>query len=80
MDSHALVRDHRPYRSWSLAEVPADPVALDREVRAAVAEVSAERLARFVTCRLCGQTKPPELIGRDDICYSCGERHLGWVH
>jgi hypothetical protein len=27
-----------------------------------------EWLSQFVTCQLYGQTKPPELIGRDDIC------------
>lgn len=77
---HSLERDHQLYRFWSLAEAPEDPVAFDHKVRAAVAEVIPERLAHFVTCRLCGQMKPPELIGRDDTCYSCGERHLGWVH
>lgn len=80
IDVHTLVRAHLPYRSWSLAEAPDDPAAFDHEVRAAVAEVIPERLRHFVTCRLCGETKPPELIGRDDTCYSCGERHLGWVH
>ena len=38
------------------------------------------RLARYLKCELCGETKPPEWMEDDDICQQCSASVLGSVH
>lgn len=38
------------------------------------------RLSRYVTCQLCGETKPPEWMEDDDVCQQCSAGVLGSVH
>jgi hypothetical protein len=38
------------------------------------------RLAHYVTCQLCGETKPPEWMEDEDICQQCSASVLGSVH
>ena len=32
------------------------------------------RLARYVSCRVCGETNPPEWMHDADVCLTCAER------
>ena len=38
------------------------------------------RLSCYVTCQLCGETKPPEWMDDDHVCQSCSASALGSVH
>lgn len=38
------------------------------------------RLSRYVTCQLCGETKPPEWMENEDLCQQCSASVLGVVH
>jgi hypothetical protein len=38
------------------------------------------RLARYQTCQLCGETRPPEWMQDEDICQQCSSSVLGPVH
>lgn len=71
---------HRQLVRWKWGELPAEPGRRIDAVRSAVEDAIARRKARFVTCRLCRETKPPEWIGQDEVCHACEERHLGVAH
>jgi len=38
------------------------------------------RLSHYVTCQLCGETKPPEWMENEDLCQQCSASVLGVVH
>jgi hypothetical protein len=38
------------------------------------------RLARYLTCRLCGETRPPEWMEDGGVCQQCSASVLGSVH
>ena len=38
------------------------------------------RLARYATCQLCGEKRPPEWMENADICQQCSASVLGSVH
>lgn len=38
------------------------------------------RLARYRTCRFCGEATPPEWLHSDDVCQVCADQQLDVVH
>lgn len=58
------------------AELPEQAVVAAALIQAAVAI----RRAKFLVCRYCGQSNPPEWQHGADVCQGCAERHLGVVH
>jgi hypothetical protein len=38
------------------------------------------RLARYTTCQLCGESRPPEWMDNEDVCQQCAATVLGSVH
>ena len=38
------------------------------------------RLARYRTCRFCGESSPPEWMDTDDVCVGCADRQMDVVH
>jgi hypothetical protein len=38
------------------------------------------RRSKYLQCRLCEETKPPEWMHEEDVCQGCAEKHLGVVY
>lgn len=38
------------------------------------------RRSHYLTCQLCGETKPPEWMENEDVCQQCSASVLGSVH
>lgn len=77
---HTTRPKHRQLVRWRWAELPVEPARRIDAVWAAVDDAIERRKARYVTCRLCRETKPPERMGQDEVCRACEERQLGAAH
>lgn len=51
-----------------------------RVVKTLIAAAREARLAKFATCVVCAQRRPPEWMDDDDVCQACAERTGGVVH
>jgi hypothetical protein len=38
------------------------------------------RRSKYLQCRLCEETKPPEWMHEEDVCQGCAEKRLGVVY